>query len=118
KADTPASSPSSAPGLLPASIQSAQTPPSSSVPPNGEKFVAETLPFIGDRARLALANEYVPAPDHKAFAVTPTGVTGFVVGQPSEEAAKTAALEQCQKRADNVQPQRRCEIYAVGNYAV
>jgi hypothetical protein len=58
------------------------------------------------------------AADYKAFAVTVGGTPGFVVGQPSEEAAKTAALELCQKRADNFTPQRRCELYAVGDRLV
>jgi hypothetical protein len=56
------------------------------------------VPFVSDRTRLALSNEYVPATDHKA--------------------AKSAALDQCQKRADAVQSPRRCELYAVGNTTV
>ncbi len=76
------------------------------------------VPFIGTRARANLANEYVSGADHKALAVTVGGTPGFVVGQPSEEAAKTAALELCQKRADNFTPQRRCELYAVGDRIV
>jgi hypothetical protein len=76
------------------------------------------MPFVGDRVRTILANEYVPAQDHKAFAVTVSGIIGFVVAQPTEEAAKTAALEMCQKRADNFQPLRQCELYAVGNRMV
>ena len=68
--------------------------------------------------RLSLANEYAPAADYKAFALNLTGINGFVSGQPSEEAAKNAALEQCQKRADAVQSPRKCELYAVGNTVV
>src|SRR5581483_10811517 len=86
--------------------------------PSGEKLVAENVPFIGGRARANLANEYMQGPDHKAFALTVGGTPGFVVGQPSEEAAKTAALELCQKRADNFTPRRQCELYAVGNTMV
>jgi hypothetical protein len=40
------------------------------------------------------------------------------VAQPSEEAAKTAAIEQCQKRAEQTNAPRRCEVYAVGNSVV
>ena len=76
------------------------------------------MPFVSDRTRAMLANEYVPAADYKAFALNINGVTAFVVGQPSEEAAKTAALEQCQKRADTGQSPRKCELYAVGNTVV
>src|SRR5262249_58396692 len=86
--------------------------------PPGEKFDPNTVPFVGGRARANLANEYMSAADYKAFAVTVGGTPGFVVGQPSEEAAKTAALELCQKRADNFTPQRRCELYAVGDTMV
>jgi len=70
--------------------------------------------------RANLATEFVGAPDHKAFALTTLGVPGFVVGQPSEEAARNAALELCQKRADNnpAEGGRRCELYAVGNVVV
>ena len=81
-------------------------------------LLAEAMPFVSDRTRAALANEYVPAADYKAFATNINGINAFVVGQPSEEAAKTAALEQCQKRADAGQSPRKCEIYAVGNTVV
>jgi len=119
RAEAPKPSLSSAPGASPTSSQAAQTPQSApSSTGSGEKFSAETVPFIGDRARATLANEYAPGADHKAFAVTPSGVTGFVVGAPDEEVAKVAALETCQKRADNVQSPHRCELYAVGNHVV
>ena len=86
--------------------------------PSGEKLVAENVPFIGGRARANLASEYMQGADHKAFALSVGGTPGFVVGQPSEETAKTAALELCQKRADNFTPRRQCELYAVGNTMV
>jgi adenylate cyclase len=90
-------------------------PPSASPPVSGEKFAAANVPFISDRARGVLANEYVPAADFKAFALNVGGFSAFVTGQPSEDAAKTAALEQCQKRADTANSPRKCELYAVGN---
>ena len=122
KADAPSPLPAMEPNPSPVPTPSAQvaalpTPGPSPLSAN-DKLVADMVPFIGDRARAALANEYVPGADHKAFALTSAGVLGFVVGQPNEESAKTAALEQCQKRADNLLPQRRCEVYAVGNYVV
>jgi hypothetical protein len=46
------------------------------------------------------------------------GFSAFVTGQVSEEAAKTAAVEQCQKRADAAQSPRKCEVYAVGDTMV
>jgi adenylate cyclase len=117
--ETASASKSDAPGPLPSSTPTPPTPSAPTPSPStNEKFVAETAPFVGDRARSALAREYTPGTDFKAFAVTPAGVSDFVVGQPSEEIAKAAAVERCQKRADNVQPQRRCEVYAAGNVVV
>jgi adenylate cyclase len=112
----PAPSPTPAAGPPPAR---AATAPSASPPlSSGEKFPADSVPFIGDRARVNLANEYASAADYKAFALNTTGISKFVTGQPNEEAAKTAALEQCQKNADAIQSPRKCEIYAVGNAVV
>jgi hypothetical protein len=94
--------------------------PSASPPPtpSGERLAAETVPFVNDRFRLFLAGEYATATDYKAVALNLNGITGIISGQPSEEAAKSAALEQCQKRADAVQSPRKCEIYLVGNTVI
>jgi class 3 adenylate cyclase len=89
-----------------------------SPPSSGEKLAAETVPFVNDRFRLFLAGEYVTATDYKAVALNLNGIVGIVSGQPSEEAAKNAALEQCQTRADAVQSPRKCEIYVVGNTVI
>ncbi len=86
--------------------------------PSGERFAAQSVPFVGDRGHLRLASEYAPAPGSKALALTVTGVIAFVVGQPSEDAARSAALEQCQRNADAIQPSRKCEVYAVGDTVV
>lgn len=75
------------------------------------------MPFIPDRARAFLASEYVTATDHKALALNINGTLSSVSGQPSDEIAKSVAIEQCQKRVD-VQLKRPCEIYAVGNSVV
>jgi class 3 adenylate cyclase len=105
-----ATTPTSAPAMTP----SASPPPT----PSGEKFAAETVPFVNDRFRLFLAGEYATATDYKAVALNLNGITGIVSGQSTEEAAKNAALEQCQKRADAVQSPRKCEIYFVGNTVI
>ena len=115
----PAPVPSAAP--VAAAAPTVPTAPASPPPPpiaSSERFAAETVPFVGDRARIALAKEYAPAADFKAFALNNAGVNAFVVAQPSEEAAKSAAVEQCQKRAEAVQSPRKCEVYAVGNTVV
>jgi adenylate cyclase len=113
----PSVAPTSAPApktVAPAPQPSASPPPG----PSSEKFAADTVPFVSDRARLALSSEYAPATDHKAFALNVTGTYAFVTSQPSEEAAKSAALDQCQKSADAIQSPRKCELYAVGNTMV
>jgi len=76
------------------------------------------VPFVSDRVRLALASEYASATDYKALAVNINGVNAFATAKQSEEDAKNAALEQCQKRADAGQYMRKCELYAVGNATV
>jgi class 3 adenylate cyclase len=110
--------PSPAPTSVAVPSQPLPSPSASGAAP--EKFVAEDVPFVGERTRANLASEYAAGPDHKAFALTTLGVPGFVVGQPSEEAARNAALELCQKRADSnpAGTGRRCEVYAVGNTVV
>jgi adenylate cyclase len=82
------------------------------------KIVVDAVPFIGERLRAYLGNEYSTAGDYKAFALNVGGFTGSSVNQPNEEAARSAALDQCQKRADAAQSPRRCELYAVGNNVV
>jgi hypothetical protein len=115
----PSPSPSATPAPAPTSANAAPPPaPSPSPIPSSEKFAAETVPFVPDRARLSFANEYRPGADYKALALNANGTFSFVVGQQNEEAAKNAALEQCQKRSDATQSPRKCEIYAVGNALV
>jgi class 3 adenylate cyclase len=99
----------------------AAAPPAPALPPplpSSEKLAVNTVPFIGERNRLYLANEYVQAPDYKAFALNINGVTGSAISQQSEEAARTAALQQCTERAEAAQSPRKCELYAVGNMVV
>jgi adenylate cyclase len=110
---------------IPASPTAAATPPpaaaAAALPSSSSALAADALaavPFIGDKARAALATEYRPAADFKAFALNVGGFSAFVTAQPSEEAAKSAAVEQCQKRADTAQSPRKCELYAVGETIV
>ena len=117
----PAPSPTVAPAATPAPKAAAPAPPPASSPPPiplSEKFAAETVPFVSDRTRGTLANEYVSAADTKALALNITGSYAFAIGQQNEEAAKGAAIEQCQKKADAIQSPRKCELYAVGNTIV
>jgi hypothetical protein len=86
--------------------------------PQAEKFVAENIPFVPDKARQRLASDYAPAGADKALALTISGIHAFAANQANEAAARDQALEQCQKIADAMQPQRKCEIYAVGDTVV
>ena len=116
---TPLPSPSASPTPAPTAAAAAvPPPPGPAALPFTEKLAAEAVPFVSERVRIALANDYVPAGDYKALAINIVGINGFVFRQASEEAAKAAAIEQCQKRADAQQNPRKCEIYAVGNTIV
>ncbi|MGY4474977.1 adenylate/guanylate cyclase domain-containing protein [Bradyrhizobium sp. USDA 3364] len=131
-ASTPLASPSPVPLIAPSppasTVPSAPANPAptlaapASPPPpstaSGDKLATDIIPFVSDRTRSVLATEYVPASDAKAIALNINGFVGWTVAQPSAEAAKTAALEQCQKRADNAGSPRKCELYAVGNAIV
>lgn len=122
-APTAAPAPAPAPTVTPAPAAKAATsmqPPAPPLPspppiPSTEKFAIANIPFVSERTRTSLTNEYVPAGNFKAFALNVGGFSAFVTGQSSEETAKTAAIEQCQKRADAAQSPRKCEVYAVGD---
>lgn len=105
--------------MMPTNAGAATVPmPSPSAAPMTGEFKADSVPFINERVRNYLAGDYSAAGDHKAFALNVAGFTGSALNQGSEEAARNAALEQCQKRADAAQSPRRCELYAVGNNVV
>jgi adenylate cyclase len=116
---TPSTAPVAPPPVTPSVAAAASAPPSSLPPlPSGERFAAESVPFVADKIRTILANEYVAAAEPKAFALNLNGIIGLSSSEPNEEAAKSAALELCQKRADNVRSPRKCELYAVGSSVV
>jgi adenylate cyclase len=120
-AQTPVAAPTAAPAPPPVKAATSPPPPPSPSPPpiaSTEKLATANIPFLSERARTTLANEYVTGGDFKALSLNVGGFSAFVVGQASEEAAKTAAVEQCQKRADAAQSPRKCEVYAVGDTVV
>jgi len=97
----------------------ANGPPAVSLPAPRppEMLVPEIVPFIPDRQRLAIRNAYMPAPDHKAIAISL--VQGaFITDQKDDETAKAAALEACHRNTEPINPNYRCDIYAVGNDVV
>jgi adenylate cyclase len=114
KAPMPTPVPTSTPTQTAAVTLPVPSPPAAS----GGKIPVDAVPFIGERQRSYLGNEYSAAGDYKAFALNIGGFNGSALNQPNEEAARNAALDQCQKRADAAQSPRRCELYAVGNKVV
>jgi adenylate cyclase len=138
KGTVTAAAPTSSPApSAPASAVPSPTPPVATIAPtptapvapapapipsppaaSGDILSVDAVPFIGERARAYLGNEYAAAVDYKAFALNIGGFVGYGLNQQSEEAARNQALEQCQKRADAAQSPRRCELYAVGNTVV
>jgi class 3 adenylate cyclase len=101
----------------PMAAMPAKQMPSSQAMSQPEKFSADTVPFVPDRARQRLA-DYARAGGDKALALAVSGVNAFATNQSSEAVARNQALEQCQKDADAMQPQRTCEVYAVGDTVV
>jgi class 3 adenylate cyclase len=101
----------------PPSAPMPQTAPPQRISRQAEALVPEAIPFVTDRVRANIRNEYMAAPDHKALAIS-SGPIGFTSGQADDETAKTVALDVCQKRADALPQQRKCELYALGNSVV
>ncbi|MBR0833161.1 adenylate/guanylate cyclase domain-containing protein [Bradyrhizobium manausense] len=113
--------PAPLPTSTPAQTTTTVAMPTSIPPPpaaSAGKIAVDAVPFIGERQRAFLSNEYAAAGDYKAFALNIGGFTGSALNQPNEEAARNTALDQCQKRADAAQSPRRCELYALGNKVV
>ena len=104
-----------------APAQAAAPPPSAPPQPavhKAEALVPDAIPFIPERARATIRNEYLTAADHKALAISIGAPIGFISGQPDDDTAKSVALDMCQKHADAQPQQRKCELYAVGNTVV
>ena len=72
-----------------------------------EALVPETIPFIAEVASATIRNEYMPAADHKALAIS-SGPIGFTSGQADDETAKVRRADVRQKRADALPQQRKC----------
>ena len=102
-----------APSPLPAPVVQVTPPPPPPAQRRAEELVPERVPFITDRQRLAVRNEYLAGPNHKALAISFLA-SGFITDQADDEIAKAAALDACQKNTDNINKLFRCELYAVG----
>jgi class 3 adenylate cyclase len=117
----PPSPPASSPAASAVATQPSASAPASAPPTpvsrQTQALAPESIPFVTDRQRDNIRNEYMPAADHKALAIS-TGPIGFTSGQADDETAKTVALDICQKRADALPQQRKCELYALGTTVV
>jgi hypothetical protein len=85
-------------------------------------LVPEMVPFVSDRDQATIRAAYVPAPDHKALAVSSSHMA-FVTSQPDKTTAETAAVTACQAITDSKRARlkidpSRCELYASGNFVV
>jgi len=116
-APAPASVPNTQAVAVPAPAVPA-TPRTSAESEKGQStaLIPEDIPFLSNRSRNTIRTDYLTAPDHKALAIS-TGPYGIASGQADDEAAKSAALESCQQRAEAL-AQPRCDLYAVGNTIV
>jgi hypothetical protein len=83
--------------------------------PTHAALVPDQVPFVSARDKERIRNEYVPAPDYKALALSFKHIA-LVSGQASQEVADRAAMEACQKLepASN----KACDLYASGNVVV
>ena len=70
-----------------------------------EPLVPETIPLVGERERGAIKSNYMPAPDHKALAISPYRA-GFTSGQKDDETAKAGAMDSCQRAWKRSTPKR------------
>jgi class 3 adenylate cyclase len=109
----------SAPAIVAAASATPSKPGPAPAPHAAEGVVPDTIPFISDRGRTAVREEYMAAADHKALAIS-SGPIGISSDQVDDGTAKAAALDLCQRRVDALPqaPLRKCEIYAVGNAIV
>jgi TIR domain len=99
-------------------VPAAAVTPASPQPKQAQMLVPELVPIISDRSRAIIRSDYLPAQDHKALAVSLTQI-GFISGQPDDETAKAAALENCRKATiAGGRPEQQCELYALGNTVV
>ncbi len=103
----------SAPPMQPA-VASAEQPAARA----HDKLVAENVPTISDRLRMDIRDEYMPAPGHKALAISQRRIA-FLTNQPDDRTASAGALQNCQRLTDEAPgPPMKCELFAVGDTIV
>jgi Caspase domain/PAN domain len=110
----PGPAPAPAPAPSPAPAAPTAGPPQ---PAPADTLVPEAVPFIPDRQRASIRADYLPAPDHKALAIS-FNRAGFTSGQADDETAKTAALDNCKSATEAAGSKNQCQLYAIGNTVV
>lgn len=107
------------PFLVEASDQGQVQPrePTPLPPPARVPLVAELVPFVTERNKERIRNEYMPAPDFKALATSFANMA-LITGQPSQEAADRTAMEACENMAASDKVEKTCDLYASGNVVV
>jgi hypothetical protein len=126
RALSPVSAPASQRSPLPDPVTGPAASPPATLPPGPRRveLVPETIPFLRASDRQRIRDEYLPAPNYKALAMT-MFMYRFVTGKPSQEAADKAAMEACENnkpRSPNdsavKEIEHRCELYASGTAVV
>jgi len=82
-----------------------------------DALVPETVPFIPDGQLDAIRTDYLPAPSHKALAISFNRL-GMATSQSDDDTAKAAALDSCTRATMATGSNNQCLIYAVGNTVV
>jgi hypothetical protein len=92
-------------------------PPQVVRPKLGEALEVQKIPLISEQNRNDVDTLYMPAPDHKALAISMSRI-GMITGQADPETAKQAALDNCRKALEVARINNKCELYAVGHTVV
>jgi adenylate cyclase len=116
----------------PATAEAVAAPPSAANPSPANlagreaghvELVPALVPFVIEKDKERIRNEYMSAPNYKALATSLLKMA-FVSGQPSQEAADHGAMEACEKANGPVgtgteaKTDRICDLYASGTFVV
>lgn len=99
----------------------AAAPPAATPDPAPRRYAAKEVPFVPDFRMRALEN-YARAEGAKALALNVRGIFGMATRRVDEDAARHAALEECNRAVardvPRVRDYDRCMLYAVENDVV
>jgi hypothetical protein len=98
-------------------VRQGQPNTAASPPSQTTTLVPETVPFIPGVQRTAIRTEYLPAPDHKALAIS-FSRAGYVTGQSDDATAKAGAIDSCNRATAAAGTKNQCYLYAVGSTVV